>query len=1188
MSHPLYWLAKQFFYPIGNTPATSFTHDLSPERSADVLLLGCGDPRNILYTLYYDLTVGNVPRKMDITCCDVEPAVLARNILLFSLLEDGDETTERIWDIFYHFKIDDQTANVIERQSRKLHDCAQDARSWRQSRYGSFLEMADSKTLAELRRHWGFYADYSGLPADWKARLVEEQVRLSKSVVGKNQITITPSRSAGMVWPKALGPVSELFRKYWETGTTYPEANDIERAINLNPTFLYYLSGESFNLHYGSFPQGFHLLPAFAPIAEDPVGPLSPTGSAAISKSRQQFKAWCESLRPSRAANAITIRFYCGDALAFCHALNTFKLTGNPSTNLFTAPYKASQIHLDELAARSPQVPLAYDVIDTSNLIDHVGLLNLLIAAPSLLKQNPSSQSVLYTEALLSSGEDATNSFLDRIGTDVPTFATLFGIAPRSYVSGFTSQSNIHEIVFARNVKNFSRSRTDMPGGQYHERVAWTKPCGGDPQASGDHIVSFDVPSLTRVLYGIYDKMFSNEKMQTLMSATTASKLMSLAEVNFHRESVAYLFQAVRRRVHLRNGTWEEVASRFMDMGIQAGTRVIEANNYQDICLQLHLVGITALGALLPDWTKNIRLSPRSNIFHDWKTLPPVVCVVLTVPRQRLQVFNGEVKDIGTPTMQVCLCAGESYENYFAAIHAVWGTCVKSVNSDRIVIDEDPRGLGGPSDLIIFFWATTRLLERPGTRVDLRLKVTPVSTMAFSQKLGSGLKVFGASVTDSNHVRVLPYRPTLASEPVQYPPSNHDRPVSADDAGTFCEAVVTGNTSRYVDSLCVRYHIKDPKEQESLLEGAGISAKQLTPCSMELTVGKYTHIIAYPYPIRESGHRLRVARKSSYIEIIVLLSKPSDNAGYFLNPFPLHGTTAYTPWNIHHLNLDRLPILDTTVPPEVEWLDPLLTLQLSDAEKYIRNGDQTQKEQAPYALLNLKDSLHAIAMHYSGIQGRQSQTIALCDVPQGGMYAILFISGIRLDLASMSIALDAAIVPLSEKRIAGLSPGICDMQRLSAHPIVQIRARGHELVAWKRVLPASVERCRNWVHKPNCEYRSQGRIPLSVAWGETPLCSCGEGVGLTGPQWNVPEWKGLLPFATRAAISPIFSVSYIESVAGALNKQAPAKPVQACWKYGGSGKPELLLCGKCKKAKYCSTTCQRQHWMVHKKNCKFL
>lgn len=43
-----------FFYPVGNTPAVCLTQDLPGEEAADVLLLGCGDVRNILFTTYFD------------------------------------------------------------------------------------------------------------------------------------------------------------------------------------------------------------------------------------------------------------------------------------------------------------------------------------------------------------------------------------------------------------------------------------------------------------------------------------------------------------------------------------------------------------------------------------------------------------------------------------------------------------------------------------------------------------------------------------------------------------------------------------------------------------------------------------------------------------------------------------------------------------------------------------------------------------------------------------------------------------------------------------------------------------------------------------------------------------------------------------------------------------------------------
>ena len=52
MAHTVMFPAKIFFYPIGNTSAVVLTDTLAPEEPANLLLLGCGDPRNILFTIY--------------------------------------------------------------------------------------------------------------------------------------------------------------------------------------------------------------------------------------------------------------------------------------------------------------------------------------------------------------------------------------------------------------------------------------------------------------------------------------------------------------------------------------------------------------------------------------------------------------------------------------------------------------------------------------------------------------------------------------------------------------------------------------------------------------------------------------------------------------------------------------------------------------------------------------------------------------------------------------------------------------------------------------------------------------------------------------------------------------------------------------------------------------------------------
>lgn len=54
MLHPAYVNIISFFYPLGNTPAVCLTQDLPREQNANVLLLGCGDVRNVLFTCYSD------------------------------------------------------------------------------------------------------------------------------------------------------------------------------------------------------------------------------------------------------------------------------------------------------------------------------------------------------------------------------------------------------------------------------------------------------------------------------------------------------------------------------------------------------------------------------------------------------------------------------------------------------------------------------------------------------------------------------------------------------------------------------------------------------------------------------------------------------------------------------------------------------------------------------------------------------------------------------------------------------------------------------------------------------------------------------------------------------------------------------------------------------------------------------
>ncbi|KAI6113539.1 hypothetical protein EV401DRAFT_1982863 [Pisolithus croceorrhizus] len=57
-------------------------------------------------------------------------------------------------------------------------------------------------------------------------------------------------------------------------------------------------------------------------------------------------------------------------------------------------------------------------------------------------------------------------------------------------------------------------------------------------------------------------------------------------------------------------------------------------------------------------------------------------------------------------------------------------------------------------------------------------------------------------------------------------------------------------------------------------------------------------------------------------------------------------------------------------------------------------------------------------------------------------------------------------------------------------------------------------------------------------------------------------------YVTRAAISPLFPISYMEKAG--VDVGNPAEPTSKCLARGKGGVP-LSACSKCKRAKYCST-----------------
>jgi hypothetical protein len=202
-----------------------------------------------------------------------------------------------------------------------------------------------------------------------------------------------------------------------------------------------------------------------------------------------------------------------------------------------------------------------------------------------------------------------------------------------------------------------------------------------------------------------------------------------------------------------------------------------------------------------------------------------------------------------------------------------------------------------------------------------------------------------------------------------------------------------------------------------------------------------------------------------------------------------------TPWNIHNVNLELMPILDISQPKDLWWLNALVSLQMSDRELAVRQATLADPYMvsSDHVLVSVKDSLHSVLIGFTGLQGPPRRVFSIMDPKNGGGFMILFVQSLRLDLAAFTLVADVAVVPLENAIMPYIGRGL---QALHTEEIMQIVASPAEVVAWKRLLPAFVERCRTWSHGQNCEYTSEGRVPRSTKIDENPICSCGRSVGL--------------------------------------------------------------------------------------------
>lgn len=322
------------------------------------------------------------------------------------------------------------------------------------------------------------------------------------------------------------------------------------------------------------------------------------------------------------------------------------------------------------------------------------------------------------------------------------------------------------------------------------------------------------------------------------------------------------------------------------------------------------------------------------------------------------------------------------------------------------------------------------------------------------------------------------------------------------------------------------------------------------------------------------------------------MSGPRIPGGFAIKNFPLllSRDNLRTVWNVHRVNLERLPVIDVSQTDKSSWVCPHVSLALSDRERDLRQ--QASSSLQPLivdVLVHVKDTLHSLFMRATEPNARR--IFGLTDPSHGGVYTIIFLNQLCLDLASHTLVVDTCILPLTPQLLKNFGQMLANL--CEDGEMMQIVTSGEEMTAWKHLLPVFAERCRTWSHKPTCQYIEAGHVPISVKYDENPICGCGEGLSL-GAFSKVPQWKLLAPFVTRAVFSPLFAVSYLESVGDSVKSPdfqtgldvISSSPGTVCAHCGNVGERKLLKCGRCKETSYCGKACQNADWKQHKIHCK--
>lgn len=136
---------------------------------------------------------------------------------------------------------------------------------------------------------------------------------------------------------------------------------------------------------------------------------------------------------------------------------------------------------------------------------------------------------------------------------------------------------------------------------------------------------------------------------------------------------------------------------------------------------------------------------------------------------------------------------------------------------------------------------------------------------------------------------------------------------------------------------------------------------------------------------------------------------------------------------------------------EIDWRILHFSLEMSRREDAMRDVESLPRSPGERFRVEFREAQFSLLVQYAGLQIPKSNVFSIMNPDRGGTSSFIFPHKLRLDLASRTIILDCAVLPLYRDSMSELNKSL---NGLIPHVIMEIRVDDAELSMWKQVLPS--------------------------------------------------------------------------------------------------------------------------------------